>query len=213
MMNINLETQSGKGSRNGERGNVLFLILIAVALFAALSYAVTQSSRSGGGDASRETNLVNSAHITQYPASLKTSIVRMIVSNGTSPLVLVFNPPADASAVSNVGNDANAGVFITPTSTQQGGGATYQLAPRNVIGAATLQPGTVTAGQWVFNAQNQVIGIGSSSGTGAPTDETAILGKATLWLTVQLVTAAVNTTTRRRCSTLCGGTKVSVHLC
>ena len=64
------ETQKMHRS-TAEKGNVLFLILIAVALFAALSYAVTQSSRSGGGDANNETSLINSAQVTQYPASVR----------------------------------------------------------------------------------------------------------------------------------------------
>ncbi|HEY8190982.1 MAG TPA: hypothetical protein VIG74_01055, partial [Alphaproteobacteria bacterium] len=74
--NGEMQMQRIQTGRKGERGNVLFLILIAVALFAALSYAVTQSSRSGGGDANSETNLINSATLTQYPAGLRTSIIR-----------------------------------------------------------------------------------------------------------------------------------------
>ncbi|MBI4031193.1 MAG: hypothetical protein HY370_05905 [Proteobacteria bacterium] len=109
--------------RSGERGNVLFLILIAVALFAALSYAVTQSTRSGTGDASSETSLVNSSTLTQYPAGIRTGLVRMIVSKGAVADDLAFNTPSDFP----LGNN-NFGVFHPA-----GGQATYQLAPAYVM--------------------------------------------------------------------------------
>ncbi|HAJ90979.1 MAG TPA: hypothetical protein DCM27_08250 [Rhodospirillaceae bacterium] len=138
-----------KHDRMSEKGNVLFLILIAVALFAALSYAVTQSTRSGGGDASKETNLVNAAGITQYPASVKTAITRMVVSNATDPDSLLFNPPSTFSAFTTTYPATN-GVFH-PT----GGGATYADAPASVMQSNG-------AGTWHFNGENQVTNIGTS---------------------------------------------------
>ncbi len=139
-----------KNIRSKERGNVLFLILIAVALFAALSYAVTSSSRSGGGDANEESSLVNSASLTQYPAGVRTSIVRMLVSKGLAPDELAFNQPPftdlDSTAVG-----LQRGVFHP-----EGGGAVYAPASADVM--ANDQPGP-----WYFNGNFAVEEIGAET--------------------------------------------------
>lgn len=135
--------------REGERGNVLFLILIAVALFAALSYAVTQSTRSGAGSSDNETGLINSAQLTQYPAGVRTAVVRMIIG-GVSVETLSFNVPSDFT---NLGSNTAYGVFH-PT----GGGATYANAPADVMSNG-LQ------GEWRFNAVNQINLIGQTNAT------------------------------------------------
>jgi hypothetical protein len=74
--------------REGERGNALFLILIAVALFAALSYAITQSGR-GSGTVNKETNIVVSGQVVEEPAAVRTAITRMIIT-GTSATAITF---------------------------------------------------------------------------------------------------------------------------
>lgn len=143
--------------RKGQAGNVLFLILIAVALFAALSYAVTQSTRSGGGDASSEKSLVSSAALTQYPASIKTAITRMLISNGVAANDLLFDKPP----FTNLTTDPlkKRGVFFPDL----GGGATYSTAPADVGTTAAPLP-------WFFNGENEVQNIGSNRASGtAPT--------------------------------------------
>jgi len=63
-----------------EKGNALFLILIAVALFAALSYAVTQSGRSGGG-VDKETLRIQAALFIQQSGLIRNEIQRMYALN------------------------------------------------------------------------------------------------------------------------------------
>ncbi len=130
-------------TRKQQNGNVLFLILIAVALFAALSYAVTQSSRSGG-DANREQSLLNSAQITQYPTSIKTAALRMMI-DGMSVDKIFYTPPA------NFGTSSDQYIFH-PT----GGGAVYQEVPSNLM--AVAKPGL-----WIVNAEMFIPEIGTAN--------------------------------------------------
>ncbi|WP_435640197.1 hypothetical protein [Micavibrio aeruginosavorus] len=138
-----------ENKRSGERGNVLFLILIAVALFAALSYAVTQSTRSGSGDASGETALISSAQLTQYPAGIRTSIVRMVIA-GTDVNELKFNPPSDFDQITTE-DEERTSVFHP-----QGGGAVFTNAPADMMASS----GVNSAGNWYFNMKNQIQDIG-----------------------------------------------------
>lgn len=160
------KNMQGKG---GESGNVLFLILIAVALFAALSYAVTQSTRSGAGDTASETNLISSAQLTQYPAGIRTSVVRMLIG-GIAVDELMFNSPSDFGGVIPANDPLEQRAVFHP----QGGNATYQLAPADVVTQAVTGE---DLGEWFYNAQLQIrnIGITSTDNSGAGNDIVAYL--------------------------------------
>lgn len=82
-------------------GNVLFLILIAVLLFAALSYAVTKSTRGGGAGSKKEEVSVQAAAIMQYFSTLDVAVQRMIMSG-----VPLENLDWSASGI-NTSNSAN----------------------------------------------------------------------------------------------------------
>lgn len=81
--------------KTSEAGNVLFLILIAVALFAALSYVVTQSSRSGSGDTSTEQAKLLMAQIDSLSAALSTAMLHKQVRDSCTLTDLTDNicPP------------------------------------------------------------------------------------------------------------------------
>lgn len=144
-------------NNRSEQGNVLFLILIAVALFAALSYAVTKST-SGGGNADNETNILNAATITQYPSALKTAVLRMTI-NGAPEALLDFTVPA------NVANLNSTALQDDNLFHSEGGGVSYQTASSKVMADGN-------AGTWVFNAENNVLNIGTDGAPAAANIET-----------------------------------------
>ncbi|MGM0423153.1 MAG: hypothetical protein ACQEQL_08685 [Pseudomonadota bacterium] len=66
-------------NKSSQAGNALFLILIAVALFAALSYAVTRSDR-GGGDIDREMAELGAARIINHLADVQAAVQRLTMT-------------------------------------------------------------------------------------------------------------------------------------
>lgn len=134
--------------RQSEKGNVLFLILIAVALFAALSYVVTQSTRSGGGSTEKEKNILNSAGMTQYSTTLRTALMRVVLG-GVGIEYARFNVPG------SFGTSTQAEVFHP-----NGGGAGYQQAP------AELSATGSTMLTWTYNAEFDIPGVGQTDVAG-----------------------------------------------
>mgnify|MGYP006267247151 CR=1 FL=1 len=133
--------------RRSERGNALFLILIAVALFAALSYAITQSVSGGGSDSTSEQNTVNAAALTSFPTTVKTGITRMTLG-GASLNALDF----DRAGGGNGSDDSENDVFGND-GTGTDGGLTF-LPP--------AQPAAVTDGFWFFSGAHAIDGIGGT---------------------------------------------------
>jgi len=128
--------------RASEKGNALFLILIAVALFAALSYAVTRSG-SSGGSIDRETAMIAASQITQYPASLDTTITRMIIT-GTDVSKIHFGMDTNPSD----GVKENEGNVFHP----DGGASTRSSPPANIGNARGTYPniGVLSNNTWGF---------------------------------------------------------------
>lgn len=81
-----------------QKGNILFLILIAVALFAALSYAVTGSSRTSSNAISDDKAKIAASQIIQYATMIEQAISKMRLINGCTETQISFErPPFDGS--------------------------------------------------------------------------------------------------------------------
>ena len=131
-----------------QSGNALFLILIAVALFAALSYAVTQSGR-GGGSIDRETVKIGVSQLFQQESAINTEILRKKITGNS----IIFD-------------DTAGGIY------EPGVGINVEHPPETLFDTAQGS-GALTFFTWgVFTARLTV--LGNDVGTSAPDDFLAI---------------------------------------
>lgn len=115
-----------------ERGNVLFLILIAVALFAALSYAVTKSTQGGGKNTSEEEISIDVARVLQDCATLRQSTMRFMTTWDKSASDIQLNDGTDPAVPCRTGvNCLFAG---------EGGSAIIPIPPIRKGGKAAMTP-------------------------------------------------------------------------
>lgn len=170
-----VKKQTRKFSAKCQRGNALFLILIAVALFAALSYAITQSGR-GGGTINKEQAIISAAQMTQFAAGIRAVVSRMVVT-GTAIDDVSFErdmtqAPCDTTPQNCVFSPA--GGDATYTDPPPNTGTTWFFAPVNQgnyiadVGTNTDLTGTEAMGfmqitsEALCKAINNGLGLGNS---------------------------------------------------
>ena len=146
-----------------ESGNVLFYILIAVALLAALSYAVSQSSRGGGGlDSLNEEQVkIASTEIIEYANAIANAVTQLKL-RGCKDTEISFENSISTLDYINTGDptgDNYCHVFHV-----DGGGVTYQN-PLPAWLDKTYNSDAVF-GSTYFPNRNCIIGIGKSEDTG-----------------------------------------------
>ncbi len=84
-----------------EAGNILFLILLAVVLFAALAYAVTGSQKGQTKSGSSESASAAAGSIVQFAGDVETFMTRARVVDGVAADEFTFQVDSNAASTSN----------------------------------------------------------------------------------------------------------------
>lgn len=149
-----------------QRGNILFLILLAVVLFAALSYAVTSSMRGGGNDASNEKATAQAAELLNYFAQMDGAVQRMMLTGGVKDYELNFYYQTDSKFVFSSNDNTNCTESRCRVFDPAGGGVNGQALNR------------FTRGNWSGQERLMYIGV-PGVGTAAPDIVFALQGART----------------------------------
>ena len=134
-----------------QNGNVLFIILIGIVLFAGLMYAFTESSQNSFSNLDREQAQIVATDILNYGQKVENGVQRLL-ARGCSELDISFENSISATDYTNV--NSTPGEYDCHVFHPEGAGLTYAPPPAN--------SGTGT--EWLFNFGNAAWGVGEADG-------------------------------------------------
>lgn len=111
------------------RGNILFLILLAVVLFAALAYAVTSSLRGGGKDASSEEIEAATSQIVQQATLIEHIVSRLMLTNDCKDTQISFYTANNTDYLNNNAPATNKCHVFDPA----GGAGSFPIPPKDLL--------------------------------------------------------------------------------
>lgn len=122
------------------RGNALFLVLIAIVLFGALIYAITNSMRGGGQSASPEAARAAAGEILAYASSIEQAVQRLRLNNECELYQISFENSV-VGAYTNGSAPPECKVFMP-----SGGGLSWQTPDLKWLESQTVANGYTAAG-------------------------------------------------------------------
>ena len=133
---------------NSESGNVLFMVLIAVALIGLLTATVSRSNRPDGANIDKEALILRASEVQRYASELERAVT-FIMQNGVSESDVRFAHYNASSDYGDLGADADKRDQVFD---REGGGANYRDPPEGINDGSA----------WEFYGGTHVPGMGRS---------------------------------------------------
>lgn len=151
--------RAGQGDRS-ETGSALTYILVAIALFAALSFAMSQMGRQGG-NLGEETVQIQAGEIMQYANAIHRGVRKMKIE-GVAGNEICFDHDAWGHADYNhSGCSVDTNRLFHP----DGGSITFQRGEERWYDLTSSVIATVNdPGEWVISARYEITDIGTDGG-------------------------------------------------
>ena len=144
-----------------QKGSVIFYILLAVVLFAALGFAVSNMMRGGGGDSGNEKSGIYASEIMTYSRSIKEAVNMVRISNECKDTEISFERAPFDGSDTDYDNASSPADFSCHIFHVNGGGISNTEMQDDVFN--TAYSGSTDFGNWLISGHNIVNGIGDNA--------------------------------------------------